>query len=332
MKEDLINGIILGMMPYLNEKQLEQLKFQLRMKMTEYTVEKKSTELTVYDDTDLGLLKKFIEAKAAARKSTKTLRNYTDHVKGMILGIGKKLVDIDEDDINMYLYRYQVERGVGKTTARNIRASMSSFFSWLRKTGRIDRNPMDLVEVIKPDQTIKEVFSDEQIIQIREECTNKRDLALVDFLNSSMIRVGELQKLNRSDIEFNERECIVFGKGSKERVAYFDGHAKIHLQAYLEERTDNNPALFVGLKPMKGRFERLTINGIQDTLRRLGKRVGFRIHPHKFRRSGATRNLEKGMDLYDLKDILGHTKIETTLIYARKRRKLIKLSYERFNM
>ncbi|HIS61451.1 MAG TPA: tyrosine-type recombinase/integrase [Candidatus Scybalomonas excrementigallinarum] len=332
MKEDLINSIILGMMPYLNEKQLEQLKFQLRMKMTKYKVEKKSTEVAIYDDTDLGLLKKFLEAKAAARKSVKTLRNYGDHVKGMILGIGKKLVDIDEDDISMYLYRYQVEHGIKKTTARNIRASISSFFSWLRKTGRIDRNPMDLVEVIRPDQTIKEVFTDEQIIQLREECTNKRDLALVDFLNSSMIRVGELQQLNRSDIEFNERECIVFGKGSKERIAYFDGNAKLHLQAYLEERKDNNPALFVGLKPIHGKYERLTINGIQDTLRRLGKRVGFRVHPHKFRRSGATRNLEKGMDLYDLKDILGHTKIETTLIYARKRRRIVKMNYERFNM
>ena len=332
MKEDLINGIIIGMMPYLNESQLEQLKLQLRMNMTGYKVDKKSTEITVYDDSDFGILKKFLEAKAAARKSPKTLRNYKDHVQGMIQGIGKKLTEVDEDDISMYLYRYQVERGISKTTARNIRASISSFFSWLRRTGRLDRNPMDLVEVIKPDQTIKEVFSDEQIIQLRESCTNKRDLALVDFLNSSMIRVGELQQLNRTDIEFSERECIVFGKGSKERVAYFDGNAKIHLQAYLEERTDNNPALFIGLKPVHGKYERLTINGIQDTLRRLGRRVGFRVHPHKFRRSGATRNLEKGMDLYDLKDILGHTKIETTLIYARKRRKLIKLSYERFNM
>lgn len=332
MKEDLINEIIIGMMTCLNEKQLEQLKFQLRMKMIGYKVEKKSTEITLYDASDFGILKKFLEAKAAARKSPKTLRNYKDHVQGMIQGIGKKLTEIDEDDISMYLYRYQVERGISKTTARNIRASLSSFFSWLRKTGRIDRNPMDLVEVIRPDQTIKEIFTDEQVIQLRENCTNKRDLALVDFLNSSMIRVGELNKLNRSDIEFNERECIVFGKGSKERVAYFDGNAKIHLQAYLDSRKDNNPALFVSLKAVNGKYERLTISGIQDALRRLGKKSGFRVHPHKFRRSGATRNLEKGMDLYDLKDILGHTKIETTLIYARKRRKLIKMSYERFNM
>ena len=332
MKEDLINEILMAMMPVLNEEQLGQLKLQLFMKFTAYNIEEKKTALAVYDDSDFEMMNRFLAAKASARKAVGTLRNYSDHIRLMIEGIGKRLKDIDADDISLFLYNYQLKKGISKATARNIRASLSSFFSWLRKTGRIEKNPMDLVEVIKVDTKIKEVFSDENIIKMREECDNKRDLALIDFLNSSMVRVGELVKLNRNDIQFGERECIVFGKGSKERIAYFDGNAKIHLEAYLKERIDDNPALFVGLKPVKGKYERLTISGVQDAVRRIGKRMGIRIHPHKFRRSGATRNLEKGMDLYDLKDILGHTKIETTLIYARKRRKLIKLSYERFNM
>lgn len=332
MKEDLINEILLAMMPFINESQLQELRMQLKMKMTSYQISKKSTELSVYDGSDIGMLKKFLEAKAAAGKSMKTLRNYKDHAQKMIQNIGKKLVDIDEDDISTYLYRYQKEHEISKTTLRNIRASLSSFFSWLRKTGRISKNPMDLVEPIKEEQRIQEVFTDEQIVQIREACDNKRDLAIVDFLNSSMVRIGELQRLNRSDIEFNERECIVFGKGSKERTVYFDGNAKIHLQAYLDSRTDNNPALFVGLKPINGTFERLSINGIQEMLRRYGRKIGFRIHAHKFRRTGATRNAEKGMDSYDLKELLGHINLSTTFRYIRKRRKIIKVNYERFNM
>lgn len=332
MKEDLINSILTSMLHCLDDVQLQRLKEQLRIKMSDYHVTRKSTELMLYGNSDLDLVRKFLEAKAAARKAVRTLKNYKDHIVQMIKVIGKRIIDIDEDDITMYLYRYQIERNVSKTTARNIRASLSSFFNWLRKTGRIDKNPMDLVEVIKQDERLKEVFTDEQIVKMRENCENKRDLALIDFLNSSMIRVGELQKLNRDDIEFDERECIVFGKGNKERIAYFDANTKLHLQEYLKERTDNNPALFVSLKRINGRYERLSIGAIQSIVRNLGKKCGFRVHPHKFRRSGATRNLEKGMDLYDLKDILGHTKIETTLIYVRKRRKLIKLSYERFNM
>ena len=332
MKEDLINEILMAMMPILDEEQLGQLKLQLFMKFTAYNIEEKKTALAVYDDSDFEMMNRFLAAKASARKSPGTLRNYSDHIRLMIEGVGKRIKDIDADDISLFLYNYQVRKGISKTTARNIRASLSSFFSWLRKTGRIEKNPIDLVEVIKVDSRIKEVFSDEDIIKIREKCDNKRDLALIDFLNSSMVRVAELVRLNRSDIQFGERECIVFGKGSKERIAYFDGNAKIHLESYLEERKDDNPALFVGLKPINGKFERLTISGVQDAVRRIGKKLGIRVHPHKFRRSGATRNLEKGMELYDLKDLLGHTKVETTLIYARKRRKLIKMSYERFNM
>lgn len=332
MKEDLINEILMAMMPILDEEQLGQLKLQLFMKFTAYNIEEKKTALAVYDDSDFEMMNRFLAAKASARKSPGTLRNYSEHIRLMIEGVGKRIKDIDADDISLFLYNYQVRKGISKTTARNIRASLSSFFSWLRKTGRIEKNPIDLVEVIKVDSRIKEVFSDEDIIKIREKCDNKRDLALIDFLNSSMVRVAELVRLNRSDIQFGERECIVFGKGSKERIAYFDGNAKIHLESYLEERKDDNPALFVGLKPINGKFERLTISGVQDAVRRIGKKLGIRVHPHKFRRSGATRNLEKGMELYDLKDLLGHTKVETTLIYARKRRKLIKMSYERFNM
>lgn len=155
MKEDLIVSILMAMMPMLTEKQMDTLKTQLHIKMAAYNVERKSTELVPYDDSDMGVLKKFIEAKASSRKASGTLRNYHDHISNMIAGIGKRLDQIDEDDINTYLYRYQVERGVSKTTARNVRASLSSFFSWMRKTGRISKNPMDLVEPIRPDQTIK---------------------------------------------------------------------------------------------------------------------------------------------------------------------------------
>lgn len=327
MKEDLIRTILISMSNCLTQDQIDELKMQLHIKLNNYEIVEKQYEIMPYSNSDFGLLRKFLEAKVASGKSRNTVKIYESNIKNMILALGKQIRDIDSDDIQNYLYRYQIERKVSKVTIRNLRANFNSFFAWLRRNGKITSNPMDLIEYIKLDEIIKSPFTDEQLIKLKDNCTNIRDLALIDFLNSTMVRVGEVYKLNKTDIDFNERECIVLGKGNKERVVFFDGDAKIHLQQYLNSRKDNNPALFVWNNK---KAERISINGIQSILKRIGKMSCVeKVHPHRFRRTGATRSLEKGMPLEQIKELLGHSRIDTTLIYAKTNHKIIKMTYQR---
>lgn len=325
MKEELITEIINGMVEYLEAEQVRALKERLYIVFSTYDIEKKQDEIVPYNNSDLLLLKKFVDSKIAAGKSMQTAKMYKSQLKIAITGIGKAIKDIDEDDIRMFLYRYQIQRNNCSTTVKNMRAYMSSFFNWLRKNKYIRENPMDLVEPIKENYTIKEPYRDEDMVRIKDAAENKRDRAIVDFLDASLVRIGELQNLDRSDVIFTERECIVFGKGKKERVAYFNGEAKIHLEEYLKTRKDKNPALFVTLNK---RHERIGISGIQDMLRKLGKRAGVdKVHAHRFRRTGATRCLSAGMPVEELQILMGHTDIKTTLLYAHIDRKKVKFKY-----
>lgn len=311
----------------LDETQLSELKMTIYMNLNDFEVVKKETSVAIYDFSALGYLKKFLAAKVVERKSNDTIKYYGGVLKKFVEQVPKNVEQITTDDIRHYLYKYKSTRNINKTTMDNIRRILSSFFKWLQKNRYIHDNPMDLIERIKPDQTIKECFTDEQIVIMRDSCTNLRDLALVDFLNSSMIRVGELVKLNISDINFNERECIVFGKGSKEREVYIDGNAKIHLLKYIASRKDNNPALFVS---RNAPHRRLTRKGVQNALSRLGSKTSIRkLHPHKFRRTGATRYLDKGMPIEQVKELLGHSRLDTTMIYLNINKNIVKSNYQR---
>lgn len=326
-KEEVIRDILYGMMPILNEGQLDKLKETLYMKLNDYEVARKETAVAIRDNTSERVLQRFLAAKTVERKSEGTIKYYGGVIKRFIDNIPCAVTETTTDDIRAYLYRYRKQSNLSKTTMDNVRRVLSSFFRWMVRNRYITFNPMDLIERIKPDQTIKECYSDEQIVAMRDSCTNPRDLALVDFLNASMVRVGELVKLNRTDINFTERECVVFGKGSKERPVYIDGPAKVHLEEYLAGRTDANPALFVSLKSPNSR---LTIGGIQEALKRLGNRVGIpKVHPHRFRRTGATRNLNKGMPIEQVKELLGHARIDTTMLYLTINRNIVKSNYQR---
>lgn len=327
MKEELVKGVLYGMHGKLSEELLEHLKMVLYMQLTEYEVVRKETALTVYDGTAEEMLRKFLAAKVVERKSARTVKYYGSILIRFLQEVGKNMEEITTDDIRSYLYNYKRIREINKTTMDNIRRVLSSFFKWLCKNRYLSENPMDLIERIKPDQTIKECYSDEEIVRMRDNCNNKRDLALVDFLNASMVRVGELIGLDRTDINFSDRECVVFGKGSKEREVYIDGAAKVHLLDYLNSRTDSNPALFVGLTEP---HLRLGVGGIQDALRRLGNRAGIsKVHPHRFRRTGATRQLDRGMPIEQVKELLGHSKLDTTMIYLNINRNTVKATYQR---
>ena len=246
----------------------------------------------------------------------------------MLECIGKPECQITTEDLRSYLDTYQRRGTVSKVTLDNVRRILSSFFAWLEDEDYIVKSPVRRIHKVKTGKTVKETYSDESLELMRDHCDNARDLAMIDLLASTGIRVGELVKLNRSDVDFENRECIVFGKGNKQRKVYFDARTKIHLQRYLTERTDTCEALFVSLlKP----YGRLQISGVEIRLRKIGRELNFqKVHPHKFRRTLATMAIDKGMPIEQVQQLLGHQSIDTTLQYAMVNQNNVKESHRKF--
>lgn len=275
-----------------------------------------------------SLLPAFIAAKRVEGCSEKSLRYYESTIRNMLDGVGKTEKNITTEDLRGYLDTYQRRGSVSKVTLDNVRRILSTFFSWLEDEDYIVKSPVRRIHKVKTGKTVKETYSDESLELMRDHCDNPRDLAMIDLLCSTGIRVGELVKLNRSDIDFENRECIVFGKGNKQRKVYFDARTKIHLQKYINSRTDDNEALFVSLlKP----FTRLQISGVEIRLRKIGKDLNFnKVHPHKFRRTLATMAIDKGMPIEQVQQLLGHQSIDTTLQYAMVNQANVKNSCRKF--
>ena len=274
------------------------------------------------------LLSAFISAKKIEGSSAKTLTYYENTIVKMFSTIKKPVAEMTTNDIRAYLAEYQEERHLSKVTVDNIRRIFSSFFSWLEDEDLILKSPVRRIHKVRTDTLVKETITDEQLEQLRDNCTEIRDLALIDLLASTGMRVGELVRMNRNDLNFHERQCIVFGKGNKEREVYFNARTKIHLQQYLDSRTDTNPALFVSLSKPNNR---LTISGVEVRLRTIGKSIGLnKIHPHKFRRTLATMAIDKGMPIEQVQCILGHVKIDTTLHYAKVNQVNVKMSHRKY--
>ena len=325
MKQNLITDVIQGMLPYLNNAQSKHLQEVLQCSLVHYEVtentgKKKSSE---QDFVEL-----FLSAKRIEGCSEKSLKYYKNTIVAMLTTLDIEVKYIITDDIRGYLTEYQKKNNSSKVTIDNIRRILSSFFSWLEDEDYILKSPVRRIHKIKTGINIKETYSDEALELMRDNCTESRDLAMIDMLASTGMRVGEMVLLNRNDIDFNERECVVFGKGNKERVVYFDARTKIHLQNYLESRKDDNPALFVSLKSP---HERLEIGGVEVRLREFGKQLGLqKVHPHKFRRTLATMAIDKGMPIEQLQHLLGHRKIDTTLQYAMVKQSNVKIAHRKY--
>ena len=273
-------------------------------------------------------LKMFIEAKQIEGCSARTLQYYQVTIEHLLKNIDTVIRKITTDEIRTYLAEYQQRNNCSKVTVDNVRRNISSFFSWLEEEDYILKSPMRRIHKIKTKQPVKEIISDEMIERLRDNCRCSRDLAMIDLLYSTGIRVGELVGLNISDIDFEERECVVYGKGDKERRVYFDAKAKLHLQNYINSRTDTNPALFVTLDSP---YERLKISGVEIRVRELGRKLNIeKIHPHKFRRTMATRAIDKGMPIEQVQKILGHSQIGTTMQYAIVNQNNVKTSHRRY--
>ena len=325
MKQNLITDVIQGMLPYLNNAQTERLQEVLQYTLFDYEVTKikKDEELS-----EQNLVESFLSAKRIEGCSEKTLKYYNATIQAMLDGIGKSIKYIVTDDIRCYLTEYQAKKKSSKVTIDNIRRILSSFFSWLEDEDYILKSPVRRIHKVKSITTIKDTYSDEALEIMRDNCDNLRDLAIIDMLASTGMRVGEMVLLNRCDVDFQERECVVLGKGSKERIVYFDARTKLHLKNYLASRQDNNPALFVTLKAP---HQRLQIGGIERRLRDIGKKLKIQqVHPHKFRRTLATIAIDKGMPIEQLQNLLGHQRIDTTLQYAMVKQSNVKIAHKRF--
>ncbi len=325
MKQNLINDVIQGMLPFLNNAQNEKLQEILQYTLTRYEVTEKQDQ---EHNLEQNYVELFLSAKRIEGCSEKSLKYYKATINALLCGIHKEVNHIITDDIRGYLTDYQKRKKSSKVTIDNIRRILSSFFSWLEDEDYILKSPVRRIHKVKTGTNIKDTYTDEALELMRDNCTELRDLAIIDMLASTGMRVGEMVLLNRSDIDFNERECIVFGKGSKERVVYFDARTKIHLQNYLNSRTDDNPALFVTLKKP---YNRLKIGGVEIRLRDFGKRLGLpRVHPHKFRRTLATMAIDKGMPVEQLQRLLGHQRIDTTMQYAMVKQQNVKLAHKKY--
>lgn len=325
MKQNLIKDIVQEMLPYLNNGQNAKLQEVLHNTFTRYeVVESKQQD----DNSKRNYLELFLVAKRIEGCSDKSLKYYKATIERMVNAISKSVNHIETDDIRNYLIKYQEQNKSSKVTIDNIRRILSSFFSWLEEEDYILKSPVRRIHKVRTGSYIKETYSDEVMELMRDNCSELRDLAIIDMLASTGVRVGEMVLLNRTDVDFNERECIVFGKGNKARVVYFDARTKIHLQNYLKSRNDNNLALFVSLKAP---HDRLQIGGVEARLRRLGKLLGIhKVHPHKFRRTLATMAIDKGMPIEQLQQLLGHKKIDTTLQYAMVKQSNVKISHQRY--
>lgn len=326
--EDILNDIVSGIKDVLSDEQLKLVNSSIKDVLAKYEINKKASNEERREKENTELLETFLSAKKIEGCSDKTIHYYQSSIVKLLKGLSKCIKEICTNDIRRYLAEIQERNGLSKVTIDNLRRIFSSFFSWLEDEDYIAKSPVRRIHKVRTDTLVKEVLSDENIETLRDSCKESRDLAMIDLLLSTGVRVGELVKINRTDIDFQERQCKVFGKGNKEREVYFNARTKIHLQRYLESRTDDNPALFVSLaKP----HTRLTISGVEMRLRKLGKEAHlYKVHPHKFRRTLATMAIDRGMPIEQVQKLLGHVRIDTTLHYAMVNQQNVKIAHRKY--
>lgn len=325
--EKIIVQIEQEMLNFLDNREMEELHKVLIKNLRDLIIAKDLNEKK-YLEEELDYCQMFIYAKKVEGCSNKTIKYYKSTIENMLKSLQKQVKHITTDDLRKYLGDYNKNNNCSKVTLDNIRRIISSFFSWLEEENYVLKSPARRIHKIRTEKVVKETYTDENIEIMRDNCNEIRDLAIIDLLNSTGMRVGELVKLNIKDINFEERECVVLGKGDKQRKVYFDAKAKIHLQAYLESRNDNNEALFVSLlRP----YKRLEISGVEIRMRNLGRRLNInKVHPHKFRRTLATRAIDKGMPIEQVQHLLGHSKIDTTMEYAMVNQSNVKNSHRKY--
>ena len=330
MKMDVILNITKDMEDSLTDYQLNKLKESLIINFEKVEFIMKTDELKHQEELDENkiMIESFISSKQIEGCSDRTIKYYKEIIDKFNDSFDKSIKKISTEEIRSYLSNYKEMSTCGSTTIDNIRRVLSSFFSWLEDEDYIIKSPIRRIHRIKTPTTVKEVLTDENLEKLRDECENIRDLSLIELLISTGMRVGELVNLNISNLNFEDRSCIVLGKGNKEREVYFDAKTKLHLKEYISKRNDTNDALFVSLREP---HQRLSISGIELIVRNLGVNTNInKVHPHKFRRTLATMAIDKGMPVEQVQKLLGHVKIETTMHYAMVNQSNVKISHRRY--
>lgn len=328
MKKTLINQIQMEMSGVLNNAQRQKLCDVLEHCFFNLDIVALDSQALNHGKDNVTLKEEFLSAKQIEGCSERSVNYYSSTLDNLIKSLIKPFNQIETEDLRVYLSEYQKKNNASKQTIDNIRRILSSFFTWLEDEDYILKSPVRRIHKIKTMKQVKETYSDEALERLRDNCKTIRDLALIDILASTGMRVGELVKLNRADVDFANRECVVLGKGSKERVVYFDARTKLHLQNYLNSRKDENEALFVSLLEPHNRLE---IAGVEIMLRKLGRSLEInKVHPHKFRRTLATRAIDKGMPIEQVQKLLGHQKIDTTMEYAIVDQQNVKNSHKKY--
>lgn len=328
MKKTLINQIQMEMSGVLNNAQRQELCDVLEHCFFNVDVVALDNENLIQSKSNQTLKEAFLSAKQIEGCSLRSISYYGSTLDNLIKNLQKPFNQVETEDLRVYLSEYQKRNNASKQTIDNIRRILSSFFTWLEDEDYILKSPVRRIHKIKTTKQVKETYSDEALERLRDNCKCIRDLAIIDILSSTGMRVGELVKLNRADVDFANRECVVLGKGSKERIVYFDARTKLHLQNYLNSRKDENEALFVSLLEPHNRLE---IAGVEIMLRKLGRSLEInKVHPHKFRRTLATRAIDKGMPIEQVQKLLGHQKIDTTMEYAIVDQQNVKNSHKKY--
>lgn len=327
MKYNIINNV-LAAFTHLSQGEQDKLREVLNKELEHVEINPRESDVARCQRENGELEQAFISAKRLEGCSEKSLAYYHATLSKLLSSLNKPMDTISTADVRAYLSSIQESRSLSRVTVDNIRRIFSSFFSWLEDEDLIPKSPVRRIRKVRAETLIKEVLTDENLEILRDSCIEPRDLAMIDLLVSTGIRVGEMVKMNRQDIDFQERQCVVFGKGNKEREVYFNARAKIHLLNYINSRTDDNPALFVSLHTP---HTRMTIGGIETRLRTVGARAKVHhIHPHKFRRTMATMAIDKGMPIEQVQRLLGHVRVDTTLHYAQVNQNNVKQAHRKF--
>jgi len=328
MKEIIIKTIEQQMCASLNNAQNQKLHEVLTYCLYDVSITTNNECTSNVENDNSTLLENFLAAKHVEGCSERSIKYYKSTLQKAITILQKPFNQIETEDLRKYLSDYQKINNASRMTIDNVRRILSTFFTWLEDENYILKSPVRRIHKIKTAKLVKETYSDETLVLLRDNCKTARDLAIIDMLASTGMRVSELVTLNKQDVDFVNRECVVFGKGSKERPVYFDARTKIHLLNYLKERKDNNPALFLSLHEP---HNRLQISGVEIALRKLGRSLNIqKVHPHKFRRTLATQAIDKGMPIEQVQKLLGHQKIDTTMEYAMVDQQNVKISHKKY--
>ena len=329
MKELFIKEVLDSTNHFLDNNQRIKLKEKLIEICLNYQIEIiEQTKRQETQKNNKDILDRFIASKEIEGCSTRTLNYYRDNINKMLDTVNLPINEITTEILRNYLSDYKSNSNAGMVTIDNIRRTLSSFFAWPENEDYIVKSSVRRIHKVKTTRRVKETLTDENLEKLRDTCSNVRDLAILELLISTGMRVGELTRLNISDMNFQERSCIVLGKGNSEREVYFSAKSKMYIKKYLETRTDDNEALFVSLiKP----YNRLGISGIEIVIRNLGRKANInKVHPHKFRRTMATMAIDKGMPIEQVQKLLGHIKIDTTMEYAMVNQSNVKNSHRKY--